>query len=156
MKCTNGNWNVGAITSSDIAGYRFEPFRLLRGWDKVLRPSCYGKLFKTHEEMDAYALEHGFTQVYHHRPNAFITLRVSPASRRYLASLPNHKARWGALLVMLGKERIGSYVRTLLTASYMKERREAMEAYMLTGADPSNDPRRRTYRKARIARPAQK
>ncbi len=64
---------------------------------KYRRPACYGKIFPTSEAATAYSVEHGFSQVFYGRPSAFITLRLSPATRRYLKSIPDVNARWDAL-----------------------------------------------------------
>jgi hypothetical protein len=68
---------------------------------KYRRPACYGKLFPTQEDATEYSVLHGFSQVYYGRPGAFISLRLSPATRRYLKSITDLDARWDALQKVL-------------------------------------------------------
>ncbi len=80
---TNGPWNVGYCSGTNIVGTLFQPFRVMNG--KYLKPGCYGTSFPTLEAASAYSLAHGFSATYHKRPWGFIGLRLSPATRRYVA-----------------------------------------------------------------------
>lgn len=150
---TNDAWNVGAMGSCETGKYvyEFQPFRCNApfSFEHMLKPGCYGMQFPSIEAYSAFALERGFTQVYYSRPAAFIGLRLSPATRRYLKALPTVKARWDALARILPKTERGSYFRAVKTASYMKGERNRWLNYMRTGGqDPEADPRRRNLKAA--------
>lgn len=134
---TNGKWNAGTCSGSGIDGVRFEPFRVVRGegkvQDKYIHPSCYGQLFPTQEAASTFALEHGFTQVYYGRPSAFITLKLSPATRHYLKSITDYTARWDALEKVLSKTLCidgGRYFQSIRCAPFAAKTRAEWNLYL--------------------------
>lgn len=136
---TNGKWCVGTHRGSGIDGVRLEPFRAFQSKlpapimnrDKYLRPACYGKLFPTNEAATAYSVEHGFSQIGYPRPSAFITLKLSPATRRYLKAITNLPARWSALMKIINRNRWDSeYLRAVEFAPYMAKTRIEWNLYL--------------------------
>lgn len=142
---TNDNWSVGAYGSM-IKGkmvYEFQPFKVHGRftWDHMLKPGCYGMKFDSTDAYSAYALERGFTQQYYSRPWAFIGLRLSPATRRFLKG-KTVKQIFHYLARILDKTGEGSYFRAVKTASYMREERRRWINYVQTGGqDTKSDPR---------------
>lgn len=66
---TQGHWNVGTCHSSARPGvYVFQPFRVVHEspW-KSARGDAYGREFASSEAASAFALDHGYTQVYRSR-----------------------------------------------------------------------------------------
>lgn len=126
--------------------YEFQPFRCHApfSFDHLLKPGCYGMEFPSTEAYSAFALERGFLQTYYPRPWAFIGLRLSPATRRYLKGLPTIRAQFSALAVILKGEHKGSYFRAVKSAKYMRKERNRWIHYMRSGGqDPESDPRNR-------------
>lgn len=129
MNCSSDSWNVGYMSGSGIDGVEFQPFKgFFKG--KARRAGCYGKLFPNQDAADQYALEHGFTQSYYKRPFAFISLNLSPATRRFLKSQPNRAARWYWLRKILGDASQDRYFKSVDTASYMHDQRNTWDDYM--------------------------
>lgn len=145
---TNGSWSVSSVSGHGIDGHKFQPHRQLGSdWRNQLKPECYGKTFKTSGECAAYALAQGFTRVYYSRPNLFINLRLSPATRKHLKSLRSHDARWAVLEQLTGLSSISSmdYIRAMRKSSVY---RTEWILYMETGYCPLLDPRNRKLSKA--------
>jgi hypothetical protein len=129
MTTTTEHWNNAVVTGSNIDGARIEPFK---GFDRrgvTRRAGCWGKLFPTSDEAWAWLLEHGFTQEYYGRPYAFIDLRLSPATRRYLKSKPAAQ-RWDILAFLLGDDGHRAYFRAMRHDGCMAERRDKWSRYM--------------------------
>jgi hypothetical protein len=142
---TQGNWSVATQSSSSYRGVYLQVFRRLYepGNRAIERGTLYplgrdGKHFADSETANAYALDHGYTQVYRARPAAFICPRLSPATRRFIAALPTITARWDALARILGPEAQSDYFRALRHADYMSPTRHRFDYYMATGIDPEN------------------
>jgi hypothetical protein len=123
------NWNCAVCTGTNIPGARIEPFKGFAPNGKTRRPGCYGRLFPDSDSAWAFMREHGFTQDYHRRPDAFIDLRLSPATRRYLLGKTDSE-RWDILERIHGEWTNGNYMRSMRHASYMAERREKWSRYM--------------------------
>lgn len=123
MTCTNGGWSVSTTTGSNIEGAILDTRRQLGGsWDKALHPQHPN--FPNSDAAFAYALEHGFTQVYYARPNGFIDLRLSPATRRYLRSKSVTEV-WTLLPKILSPGWVsGTYFRSVKSKKFMQATRD--------------------------------
>lgn len=100
-------------------------FGKCRAGGKNMEGEHHKRIFPNTDAAFSFALEHGYLQVYQPRPNGFIVLRLSPATRRYLRTKSN-KEIWNLLKRILGKDaqKRGSYFHTVRTQSYMQETRQ--------------------------------
>lgn len=100
------------------------------GHYKTRKMEGYGKKFYTHEEMDKFQHEQGYSQEYFGRPNCFIQLRLSPRTRKYLKNKPLYVVK--SFLLKLGRE--GSdYIKSVLEADYNDETSKKWLHYVRTG-----------------------
>jgi hypothetical protein len=122
MKTVTANhWSVSVTTGTDIDGAILSTRRQIGGrWELALDPKHPN--FPNSDAAWNYARAKGFTQVYYSRPNGFIDLRLSPATRRYLRSKTNAEV-WTLLPKILGVSPYERYFHTVESAGYMAERR---------------------------------
>lgn len=69
-----------------------------------------GKVFETSEAAHAAALERGYCKLFFNRPNQFITLRLAPATRRFLSG----KSKEEICLFLLRISQGDSYVAQII------------------------------------------
>jgi hypothetical protein len=131
---SNGKWCVGTCSGSGIKGVRFEPFMPPQhNGGKYRYPASHGTIFPTQEAATQFSIEQGFSQPFYPRPSAFITLKLSPATRRYLRSITNITARWDALEKVVGSKLDidgGRYFRGVRFAEYAANTRVEWNLYL--------------------------
>lgn len=126
---TADGWSTSLTTGHGITGARFNAVKMDGNYKVIRRAATDGKIFPTSEAAWAHAIEHGFTREYFARPSAFIQLRLSPATRRFITAQPEKK-RWFWLGKVIGMEATKRYWREMHTKGCMAERRKQWNAYM--------------------------
>lgn len=70
--CTQGNWSVSTTSGGDLKGFRLNVTRFFDGYK--MRDGDYdGRIFPSREAVDAFALEHGYTERYYRRRSVLIS-----------------------------------------------------------------------------------
>ena len=125
------------MTGDGIDGALLHVGRTING--SRMRAECDDKPFPSTDAAMEYALAQGFLRIYNRRPNGFIDLRLSPATRRYLRSKTD-KQIWALLPRILGVTDRNDYFHSVRVKDYMADTRKRwMDSIRVLGG------RRSTY-----------
>ena len=114
--CSSPNWCAGVIIGGGEPGYRCTPTRHVGG--KMFKGGSYGRVFATSDEAWDHMRQAGYSQEWFSRPNAFIDLRLSPATRRFLRGADKERF-WELLTKLLGKDGHSEYFRAVKSRTCM-------------------------------------
>lgn len=142
------SWFVGGMAPGRKGGYDLHVARYIGG--KVMDAECDNRQFANSDEAHQYALQVGFLQPYFHRPNGFINLRLSPATRKYLRTKTD-KEIWKLLPQILNvKDQPGRYFYDVRVKSYMNETRVRwINAIRVKGGVRPEEPLQRAFHRIR-------
>jgi len=143
--CSSPNWCAGVISGCGEPGYRCTPTRHVGG--KMFKGGSYGRVFATSDEAWDHMRQAGYSQEWFSRPNAFIDLRLSPATRRFLRGRPQFELR-GWLELLLGGNGHSEYFRAVWQKGCMESTRARWVAAIY---GPLSGSRREEARERRAA-----
>ena len=134
---TAKGWSVSSTSGGDIKGAILHVYRRVEHNGKLRSGELDGRLYPSSDAAHQAALERGYTVRYYGRPNAFINLRLSRATRKFLATkTPKQRREVLEVLVKRSGAAITSvYFRQVMTASCMRPTRDRWDDYM-AGKNP--------------------
>ena len=84
----------------------------------MFKGGSYGRVFATSDDAWQHMRQAGYSQEWFSRPNAFIDLRLSPATRRFLRGADKERF-WELLTKLLGKDGHSEYFRAVKSRTCM-------------------------------------
>ena len=136
---TSSGWSVSSCSGSDIKGSILHVYRRQEHNGKMRNGELNGRLYPSSDAAHQAAFERGYTKRYYSRPTAFIHVRLSPATRRFLLTkTPKQRREVLEVLVKRSGAAITSvYFRQVMTASCMRPTRDRWDDYM-AGKNPES------------------
>ena len=135
---TSSGWSVSSCSGGDIKGAILHVYRRVNHNGKLRNGELDGRLYPSSDAAHQAAFERGYTKRYYSRPTAFIHVRLSPATRRYLLTKTVQERR--ELLKKItehGSITTATYFRQVMTDSCMRPTRDRWDSYM-AGENPES------------------
>lgn len=133
---TSSGWSVSSCSGYDIKGAILHVYRRENHNGKLRNGELDGRVYPSSDAAHQAAFERGYTKRYYSRPTAFIHVRLSPATRRFLLTKTVKERR--ELLKKItehGSITTATYFRQVMTASCMRPTRDRWDDYM-AGKNP--------------------